>query len=53
MQSQFVHKLLLVILAGFFAACLIEFYKTFIKGADEALNGGYRKQEQTVPRSRR
>lgn len=41
MQSTFMHKLILSIFAGFAAACLIQFYKVFVKGADEAVNKGY------------
>jgi hypothetical protein len=27
---------------GFFAACLLEWGRVFVTGADEALNGGYK-----------
>ncbi len=30
-------------IAGFFAACLLQWGKVFITGADDALNGGYKK----------
>jgi hypothetical protein len=38
----FTHKVFLVLLAAFAFACLIEFYKNFIDGADRAVNDGYR-----------
>jgi len=41
MRTTFMHKVILTVLAGFLAAGLIEFYKTFVSGADEAINGGY------------
>jgi hypothetical protein len=41
MQATFWQKLLLSIIAGFFAACLVQFYKNFIQGADDAINKGY------------
>jgi hypothetical protein len=41
MEATFWQKLVVTILAGFFAACLIEFYKHFIQGADDAINKGY------------
>lgn len=42
MHATFFQKLLLAMIAAFAFACLIEFYKTFIIGADQALNGGYK-----------
>ena len=35
-------KVIICMIAGFLAAGLIEWGKTFITGADEALNGGYK-----------
>jgi hypothetical protein len=40
MQTGFMGKIVLVIIAGFAMACLIQFYRTFIQGADEALQSG-------------
>jgi hypothetical protein len=40
MQDGFFQKLTLCIIIGALAAGLIEFYRTFITGADQALNGG-------------
>lgn len=41
MRHTFMHKLILVVLAGLMMATLIQFYKVFIVGADRALNEGY------------
>jgi hypothetical protein len=41
MQHSFIHKLLIAVVAGFLVAGLIQFYKNFIAGADEAINQGY------------
>ena len=41
MRATFFQKVILTLLAGFAFACLIEFYKTFVTGADRAVNGGY------------
>jgi len=41
MQNGFIQKLLLAILAGFLTAGLFEFYKTFVVGSMDAVNGGY------------
>lgn len=41
-QMTFMHKVILVLVAAFAAACLFEFYKNFIDGADKAVNDGYR-----------
>ena len=39
MQATFFQKLLLSVIAGAVFGGLVEFYKTFIEGADQALNG--------------
>lgn len=41
MQNSFLQKLVLVILAGALTAGLYEFYKTFVEGGMNAVNGGY------------
>lgn len=46
MQSTFFQKVLICMIAGFFAACLIQWGKVFVTGADDALNKGY---GHTVP----
>ena len=39
MQETFLKKVVLSVVAAAAMAGLIEFYKTFIEGADQALNG--------------
>jgi hypothetical protein len=41
MHATFLQKVILCALAGFAAACLIQWGKVFVEGADKALNGGY------------
>jgi hypothetical protein len=48
MQHTFFQKLLLTILAGAVAAGLFEFYKTFVVGGMEAVNGGYQAPHAVV-----
>jgi len=43
MRATFIQKILICMIAGFFAACLIQWGKVFIEGADDALNGSYKK----------
>ena len=45
MRSTFFQKILICMLAGFFAACLIQWGKVFVEGADDALNGDYKKTD--------
>lgn len=40
-HATFFQKVILCALAGFAAACLIQWGKVFVEGADKALNGGY------------
>jgi hypothetical protein len=42
MSMTFLQKIALTIVAAFAFACLIEFYKQFVQGADDAINGAYR-----------
>lgn len=44
MQTGFFGKIVLVILAGFAMACLVQFYRTFIEGADRAMQNGLRQR---------
>ena len=46
MQATFIQKVIICAVAGFAAACLIQWGKVFVEGADQALNGGY--QHRTV-----
>ena len=41
MHATFIQKVLICAFAGFLAASLIEWAKTFVEGADQALNAGY------------
>jgi hypothetical protein len=34
--------------AGFLAACLIQWGRVFVEGADDALNGAYRKDPSAL-----
>jgi hypothetical protein len=42
MYTTFLQKVVLCMIAGFFAACLLQWGKVFVTGADDALNAGYR-----------
>lgn len=46
MHATFLQKVILCMILGFFAACLIQWGKVFVTGADDALNAGYK---HTVP----
>ena len=48
MRSTFVQKVLLCLVAGFAAACLIQWGKVFVEGADDALNGNYKKDKTVL-----
>ena len=52
MHATFIQKVILCALAGFAAACLIQWGKVFVEGADKALNGGYehRASDPLAPR---
>ncbi len=42
MQDGFFQKVMLSMIAGLVVAGFVEFYKTFVSGADDALNGSHR-----------
>ena len=42
MHATFIQKVLICMIAGFLAACLIQWGKVFVEGADDALNKGYK-----------
>ena len=42
MQGTFLQKVVLCMIAGFLAACLVEWGKVFVSGADDALNKSYK-----------
>jgi hypothetical protein len=48
MSPTFMQKVLICMIAGFFAACLIQWAKVFVEGADDALNSGYRKDKDSL-----
>jgi hypothetical protein len=41
MHATFIQKVIICMVAGFLAACLIQWGKVFVQGADDALNKGY------------
>ena len=41
MHATFTQKVIICMVAGFLAACLIQWGKVFVTGADDALNKGY------------
>ena len=43
MHATFFQKVILCMIAGFLAAALVEWGRVFVTGADDALNGGYKK----------
>ena len=47
MHSTFLQKVLICMIAAFFAACLIQWGKIFVEGADDALNADYNKKDAT------
>ena len=48
MQHGFFQKLFLCMICGAAMACLVEFYKNFIEGADNALNGSHKHVKPAV-----
>ena len=48
MRSTFIQKVLICMVAAFFAACLIQWGKVFVDGADDALNGDYKKDQTAL-----
>jgi hypothetical protein len=40
-HATFFQKVIICAFAGFLAACLIQWAKVFVEGADDALNKGY------------
>ena len=48
MHATFLQKVILCMVAGFLAACLIQWGKTFVEGADDALNGDYKKDQSAL-----
>jgi hypothetical protein len=48
MHATFLQKVIICMIAGFFAACLIQWGKVFVTGADDALNKGYKHTSPSV-----
>ena len=42
-HSTFLQRVIICMVAAFLTACLIQWGKVFIEGADDALNAGYKK----------
>ena len=52
MQATFFQKVILCAIAGFLAACLVQWGKMFVTGADDALNKGYQHRAPGLTKSR-
>jgi hypothetical protein len=48
MHATFTQKVIICMVAGFLAACLIQWGKVFVEGADNALNAGYKHTSPAV-----
>jgi len=48
MHATFIQKVIICMVAGFLAACLIQWGKVFVEGADDALNKGYKHTSPSV-----
>ena len=48
MHSTFFQKVLICMVIFFLAACLIQWGKVFVEGADDALNAGYKKDASSL-----
>ena len=48
MHSTFIQKVMICMIAAFFTACLIQWAKVFVEGADDALNAGYKRDESAI-----
>jgi len=49
MHNTFLQKVIICAIAGFLAASVFEWAKTFIEGADDALNKGYKHRAVISP----
>ena len=49
MQHGFLQKVVLSMIIGAVAAGFIEFYKNFVEGADNALNGKHKSVHMATP----
>ena len=48
MHATFIQKVIICMVAGFLAACLIQWGKVFVEGADDSLNKGYKHRSPAV-----
>ncbi|MEO5718545.1 MAG: hypothetical protein ABIR29_08240 [Chthoniobacterales bacterium] len=48
MHSTFLQRVIICMVIAFFAACLIQWGKVFVEGADDALNAGYKKDASSL-----
>ncbi len=48
MHATFTQKVIICMVAGFLAACLVQWGKVFVEGADDALNAGYNNRSPAV-----
>ncbi len=48
MHATFIQKVIICMVAGFLAACLVQWGKVFVEGADDALNAGYKHRSPAV-----
>lgn len=48
MRATFTQKVIICAVAGFLAACLVQWGKIFVEGADDALNAGYNNRSPAV-----
>ncbi len=53
MVATFPQKVIICLVAAFFAACLVEWGRVFVEGADDALNGEYRVRAEAARGGRR
>ena len=49
MHNSFLQKVVLSAIIGAVAAGFVEFYKSFIEGADQALNGKHKPVHMSTP----
>ena len=48
MRSTFIQKVIICAFLAFCAACLIQWGKVFVEGADESLNAGYKRDATAI-----
>lgn len=52
METSFFQKIALAIIAGFFAACLVYFYRHVVVAGNDAVNKNYKDNYHGAPGSR-